>query len=106
MFQKVIIAILLFSVLGGCTEPLPDDSAIAEAVSKSDDYSTYESEFIAATKNLLKSEQCSIGDFKEMGGWMKSTTTYKDEPVYFTYCGGMTISNRIYLDASKGETFR
>jgi hypothetical protein len=37
-----------------------------------------------------------------MGGWMKSTN--KGPSVYFTYCGGMRASNRIYLDVRSGET--
>ena len=36
---------------------------------------------------------------------MKSAIKYRDEPVYFTYCGGMTISNRIYLNAETGRIF-
>lgn len=94
-------------MLSGCSDkPIPDDLAIASAVSQSDDYSKHEKAFIDASKELLKNEKCSLNEFEEMGGWMKSTTTYKEEPVYFTYCGGMTISNRIYVNASTGTIFQ
>jgi hypothetical protein len=40
-----------------------------------------------------------------MGGWVKSQN-HKKEPIYFTYCGGLHISKRIYLDVVTGEIFR
>lgn len=35
---------------------------------------------------------------------MKSSN-HRDQPIYFTYCDGMSASNRIYLDASNGRIF-
>ena len=75
-------------------------------VKNSDDYARYSSAFVGATRDLIDKRRCKPADFKEMGGWLKSTTTYKNQPVYFTYCGGMTVKNRIYLDASSGRIFK
>jgi hypothetical protein len=36
---------------------------------------------------------------------MKSTS-HKGSPVYFTYCGGMRVQNRLYLNAATGEVFK
>ena len=36
---------------------------------------------------------------------MKSTS-HKGGPVYFTYCGGMRVQNRLYLNAATGEVFK
>lgn len=77
-----------------------------EIIKDSDDYRLHKDAFAKAAKNLISSGKCSAADFKEMGGWLKSTTTYSDSPVYFTYCGGMTTSNRLYLNAATGEVFK
>ena len=107
MFQRVTAVMIFLTMLSGCSkERIPDDSSIASAISKSDDYSKYEQEFLEASKKLLTDGECSLKDFEEMGGWMKSTTTYKDKPVYFTYCGGMSRSNRIYVNTSNGNVFK
>jgi len=41
---------------------------------------------------------------KEIGGWMASTN--RGEGVYFTYCGGMKVNNKVYLDVTSGKTSR
>ena len=74
-------------------------------IESSDNYSIYSQSFARATDELVVSGRCTRHDFEEIGGWVKSTTDYKDEPVYFTYCGGQTISNRIYLNAVTGQIF-
>lgn len=81
------------------------DAQIQEAIAKSDDYSQYGAEFTEAAKTLLTSRRCGRFELKEHGGFVRSPT-YKDRPVYFTYCGGSTVVNRIYLDVSTGELFK
>jgi hypothetical protein len=88
----------------------PDDPGAGatgdyELVSGSDDYRIYKDVFAKAALSLIKSGQCSREDFKDIGGWMKSGSQ-SSQPLYFTYCGGMASNNRIYLDASTGETFK
>ena len=75
-------------------------------IKDSDDYKKYKDIFAKTAQELVASGQCSEADFQQSGGFLKSTTTYKDKPVYFTYCGGMTIANRLYLDAKTGKVFR
>lgn len=87
----------------------PDPSAGATGkyslVSGSDDYRKYKDVFAKTATDLINSGQCTESDFKNMGGWLKSTS-HRDSPVYFTYCGEMRIQNRIYLNAATGEVFK
>jgi hypothetical protein len=74
-------------------------------VNQSDDYAKYKDVFAKAAADLIASNRCTELDFQGMGGWIKSTN-HKDSPIYFTYCGEMTIQNRLYLNAATGEVFR
>jgi hypothetical protein len=87
-------------------DPSAGRTGLAKIIGGSDDFHRYEAEFLKAAESLIQSGRCTIADFEEVAGWWKSTTTYKDRPVYFTYCGGLTIPNRIYLDVSTGQIFR
>jgi hypothetical protein len=75
-------------------------------IANSDDFTQYRRAFVTATQSLLADGRCSAADFEEMGGWLKATMERRNEPVYFTYCGGMTIANRLYLNVETGEIFR
>ena len=81
------------------------DEQIQEAIEKSDDYETYRDEFTKAAKHLLTNRICGQYEMTQYGGFVKSQT-HKNQPVYFTYCGGMNVSNRIYVDVSSGKIFR
>lgn len=86
--------------------PDPAESA-AQAerlVAQSDDFTEHRAAFVRAANELIEQGRCTPADFEEMGGWMKSSN-HRAEPVYFTYCGGMTITNRIYLNAETGRIF-
>lgn len=74
-------------------------------VKGSDDFRIYKDAFAKAADKLIASGKCSAGDFREMGGWMKSSN-HRSKPIYFTYCGGMRSSNKVYLDAATGEITR
>lgn len=74
-------------------------------VSGSDDYRIYKDIFAKAAASLIASGQCTEQDFRNMGGWLKSTN-HRDSPVYFTYCGEMLIQNRLYLNAATGDVFK
>ena len=84
----------------------PDPAAGATGdyalVSSSDDYGKYKDVFARAAAQPILSKQCTRGDFEETGGWLKSTA-HKDSSVYFTYCGGFTRENRLYLNAGTRE---
>lgn len=84
----------------------PAETATAEEslVAQSDDFTQYRETFTKAARQLISGGRCTAADFREMGGWLKSTTE-RDRPIYFTYCGGMTTSNRLYLNAATGEIF-
>lgn len=87
-------------------DPGANAAGLEKLVSGSDDYRKHKSVFVDAARKLIASGRCTAEDFKEMGGWVKSTTTYRNKPVYFTYCGGMTVSNRLYLNAVTGDVFQ
>jgi hypothetical protein len=77
-----------------------------ELVKNSDDYAKYKDVFAKTARKLIDAKTCTPREFRENSGWMKSTTTYANRPVYFTYCGGLTVANRLYLDASNGTVFK
>jgi len=88
----------------------PADSAahatgIAALVKGSDDFVQHKTAFVNATQRLLSDRRCTDADFREMGGWFKSST-HANQPIYFTYCGGMKSSDKIYLDVGSGRIFR
>lgn len=83
-------------------DPSKDATGIHALVKGSDDYGIYKDTFADAAEKLIARGRCTAKDFKEMGGWWKSTN-HKNKPIYFTYCGGMTRSNQLYLNAATGE---
>jgi len=87
-------------------DPAAGESGIAKVVGNSDDYRKHKAAFVRATEKLIASGRCTLGDFEQSGGWLKSTTTYRNQPVYFSYCGGFTRANRLYLNVDTGEIFR
>ena len=81
------------------------DRVIENAIKASDDFGTYKNAFLTATSTLIENGTCTVAEFKEMGGWVRSQA-HKPKSVYFMYCGGMTVRNRIYLDVNNGKIFR
>jgi len=75
------------------------------AISSSDDYQKHKAAFQTASRSLISNGICSEADFREVGGWVRSTT-FPGRSVYFTYCGGFHTRNRLYLDVRSGEVFR
>ncbi|WP_165313845.1 DUF4366 domain-containing protein [Vibrio ziniensis] len=73
-------------------------------ISESDDLIQFEEMFLKTTDKLLNDGSCSPVDFEELGGWVKSTK-YAGRDVYFIYCGGMKLADKIYLDVRTGEVF-
>lgn len=73
-------------------------------IAASDDLLQFEDMFLTTTDKLLKDGSCSPVDFEELGGWVKSTK-YADRDVYFIYCGGLKLADKIYLDVRTGEVF-
>ncbi len=82
-------------------DPAKGTSGTAALIRGSDDYQKYKGAFVKATEALLASGRCTKAHFKEMGGWVKSST-YGGSPIYFTYCGDY---RKIYLNAETGQTF-
>ena len=87
---------------------IPDvykDDKLVNALKISDDFSRHLKVFVEASKKLIASRKCTLGDFKKTGGWFRSVN-YKPRAVYFTYCGGMRKGNRIYVDATTKKIFQ
>ncbi len=72
---------------------------------KSDDLKLYQETFRNSVAKLISEGECEPGDFEELGGWVKSVR-YKDRDVYFIYCGGLSLKNKIYLDVNTNEIFK
>ena len=102
--SKFYIACLLLSA---CSQNINvSEIEVENAIQKSDDFSIHNKAFISATKDLVESGQCTISELVEQGGWVKSVINHKSEPVYFTYCGGLHRTNRIYLNMETQQTFK
>ncbi|MDA0148151.1 hypothetical protein [Vibrio sp. LaRot3] len=77
---------------------------ISKYIEGSDDFKQYFDVFIKTTDDLIKEGICIPLDFEELNGWVRSVT-YKDEEVYFVYCGGYKQANKIYLNVQTGKIF-
>jgi len=80
-------------------------ASILDAIKASDDLPKYESTFAWVSAKLVDTGTCKVSDFRDIGGWWRSAG-HKPRPVYYTYCGGGSNSDRIYVDITTGETFR
>lgn len=78
-------------------------SELTEALAKSDDFDRYHAEFELASAELIRTGACRASDFIEIGGWVRSINK---QNTYFSYCGGFTADNRVYLDVKTGEVSR
>ncbi len=63
----------------------------------SDDFDLYREVFSSVAVELIENKTCSR---KEIGPWIKSTN-YRDEPIYFMWCG----NKKIYLNAETKKIF-
>ncbi|MGF1881067.1 SH3 domain-containing protein [Vibrio splendidus] len=71
---------------------------------KSDDLKIHKETFRNTVAELISDGECDSSDFEELGGWVKSVK-YSDRDVYFIYCGGLSLENKIYLDVNTNEIF-
>ncbi|PMG32974.1 hypothetical protein BCU97_03135 [Vibrio splendidus] len=71
---------------------------------KSDDLKVHQEKFRNTVAKLISEGECDPSDFEELGGWVKSVK-YSNRDVYFIYCGGLSLENKIYLDANTNEIF-
>ncbi|MEZ8512509.1 SH3 domain-containing protein [Vibrio splendidus] len=71
---------------------------------KSDDLKIHKETFRNTIAELISDGECDPSDFEELGGWVKSVK-YSDRDVYFIYCGGLSLENKIYLDVNTNEIF-
>ncbi|WP_411566189.1 hypothetical protein ACLIN3_04855 [Pseudomonas orientalis] len=85
-------------------DPGDDASGDNALVKSSDDYRLYHAQFAKAARELIDNGACAAADFEEVGGWMSSPA--QGQGMYFMYCGGMTKSNRLYLDVRSGKVSR
>lgn len=75
------------------------NTELEKVIAGSDDFHLYKDKFVAHSQALIDKGKCSITDFKEMGGWLKSTS--RGQYSYFTYCGGFTLQHKVYIDISE-----
>ncbi|MGX9416611.1 hypothetical protein ACXJY6_10610 [Vibrio sp. RC27] len=80
------------------------DEMLTSYIGKSDNFHMYKEKFFTITDSLIKEKICTPEDFEEVQGWMRSIN-YKERNVYFVYCGGLRVSDKIYFDVDSGEMF-
>ncbi|UWQ94019.1 SH3 domain-containing protein [Rhodobacteraceae bacterium M385] len=86
-------------------DPAQDATGVEELIAGSDDFARHRAVFSAAAQSLIGQGRCTAQDFRDMGGWVASSS-HRDQPIYFTYCGGATVANRLYLNAQTGDVFQ
>lgn len=89
----------------GEVDPAAHATEIDRLIGRSDDIAQRGEVFTQATTELVSGGICTLDEFADHGGWVRSTT-HGASPVYFMYCGGATVADRLYLDASTGRRFR
>ncbi|MDP0928495.1 SH3 domain-containing protein [Paracoccus onubensis] len=65
----------------------------------SDNYRRYSNQFCTAALKMINEGACKSSDFREWG-WTSSPA--KGQDYYFTYCGGIQLQNRWYLNIRTG----
>ena len=69
-------------------DPAADAAGVEALISGSDDFQKYRSAFAQAAQSLISSGRCREADFRELGGWIKSTKWgIHLTQVTTTYCG-------------------
>ena len=86
-------------------DPAEKETGLAKIIGKSDDYRQYKDLFLKTASTLIAQKNCTLKDFQEGWGFTKSTT-YPNQPIYFTYCGGFHKRNKIHLNVKTGRTFK
>lgn len=74
-------------------------------IAGSDDLDENRAVFARVATDLVTNGTCTETEFVTNSGWVRSTA-FGSRPVYFMYCGGSTVANRLYLDVATGEVFR
>jgi len=80
------------------------EEMLSSYIGKSDNFHLYKDSFFTITERLIKEKICTPQDFEEVEGWMRSIN-YNERNVYFVYCGGLRVSDKIYFDVDSGEMF-
>lgn len=81
-------------LLAGCGESIPDGPI--PGVSSSSAYAIIGPQMEAMARELILARKCSLADFKNQGGFVRSTDHARPGQ-YFIFCGGHTIADRIYI---------
>lgn len=75
------------------------DRRLQRIISKSDGFKQHSKMFILVSQKLVSSQICKVTDFRKTRGWIE---IYENE-LYFTYCGGFSRKNKIFLNLKTNE---
>lgn len=105
--RNITVLSIATLLLSACGDRAADTATVDEGlVAQSDDFGKYRQQFVDIAGRLMADGRCTADEIRDQGGFVKSVTEYRDEPVYFIYCGGMTQSAKLYVNAKTGETMR
>ena len=82
-----------------------NNTPLEKSIKSSDNYAEHRDNFINISIELINSGTCSLADYKEQGGWVRSSS-HKPKPIYFTYCGGISKNNKVYINAKTGKIYK
>jgi hypothetical protein len=84
-------------------DPAETASESESLVAQSDDFAQHRNAFAKLANQLINEKRCSSKNFREQGGFWKSVNEHHDSSIYFIYCDGMKLSNKIYVNAETSE---
>jgi len=64
-------------------DPAAGAAGIEALLAGSDDFARYRTAFAEAAQSLIAQRRCTERDFRDMGGWVKSTN-HRNQPIYLT----------------------
>ena len=107
MLRRIALCLALVGCVPATNQEPIDYVALSEAVQQSQDYSLHGQMFEGAARQLVDSGRCSVGDLAAIGGFIRASLDFPDEPVYFTYCrlssGGAASEKQVLLNVRTGE---
>ena len=94
----------------GLSEQLPSSGSpgidhFEAIVAGSDDFRRNRDVFAAAAQRLIEASTCTKDELKNQGGFSRVDGA-GGQNVYFVYCGGDTMSDRVFIDTKTQQVFR
>lgn len=99
-----VFGVALFGAMANMQPSILTQEDYERLVAPSDDFGQHGPAFAGAARWLIEAGICAENDLRVNGGWVTSWT-HSDQPIYFTYCGGSNLADRVYFNAESMEFY-